>query len=126
MFRPMDLLLVLSGGAIGSGLRYLIGQAPFVEGGIPWPTLLVNLIGTFVLGYIVGRGQIDGSFSRPTMLFLGPGLCGGFTTYSAFAVETTTLLERHALPLMLVYVTLTIIGGLLMAFLGIFIARSTA
>ncbi len=126
MFRVMDIIYVIFGGAIGSALRYLVGLLPFSEGGLAWPTLIVNLAGSLLLGYVVGRGQTDSPLSRPVMMFLGPGLCGGFTTYSAFAVETTTLLERHAPAMMFAYLALTTIGCMLMAFLGFSIARSAS
>lgn len=126
MFRVMDIIYVFFGGAIGSSLRYLVGLLPFGEGGLTWPTLLVNLAGSLLLGYVVGRGQTANPLSRQATMFLGPGLCGGFTTYSAFAVETTTLLERHAPAMMFAYFALTTIGCMFMAFLGFTIARSSS
>lgn len=58
------------------------------------------------------------------MFRLGPGLCGGFTTYSAFAVETTAMLERHDHTIVFAYLLLTVGGGMLMAFLGFTVVRS--
>ncbi|MFM8771467.1 MAG: fluoride efflux transporter FluC [Candidatus Kapaibacterium sp.] len=120
----MNLLFVMAGGALGSGLRYCVGLLPFSNGGIVWSTLTVNLTGSFLLGALTAYGQGTDAARRPLMLFLGPGLCGGFTTYSAFAVETTVLLERHDVLSFATYSLLTIIGGMLMAFLGFSIARS--
>lgn len=120
----MNLLFVMAGGALGSGLRYCVGLLPFGAGSLPWSTLTVNLAGSFLLGALTAYGQGTDVARRPLMLFLGPGLCGGFTTYSAFAVETTALLERHVVLSFAIYSVLTFIGGMLMAFLGFSIARS--
>ncbi|MBU3678867.1 MAG: CrcB family protein [Candidatus Kapabacteria bacterium] len=121
----VNLLFVMAGGALGSGLRYCVGFLPFDAGILPWSTLMVNLAGSFVLGALAAYGQGTDSTPRPLMLFLGPGLCGGFTTYSAFAVETTAMLERHDVLSFAAYSSLTFVGGILMAFLGFSIARST-
>ncbi len=119
-----NLFYVVLGGAIGSGLRYGFGMLFPVVTSIPWPTLIVNLVGTFLLGALTGANIDDGPIRRPLMLFLGPGLCGGFTTYSAFAVETTILLERHDHATMFAYVLLSVFGGMLTAFLGFTLVRS--
>lgn len=119
-----NLFYVIVGGAIGSGLRYCIGALLPSSTGIPWSTLAVNLFGSFVLGALTSSSHDSESMRRPLTMFLGPGLCGGFTTYSAFAVETTTLLERHDHTLLFAYLLLTVLGGMLMAFLGFTIART--
>lgn len=118
------LFYVILGGAVGSGLRYGIGM--ILPGGtaIPWPTLFVNLVGSFLLGVLTGAYHDAESMRRPVMLFLGPGLCGGFTTYSAFAVETTALLERHDHTALFTYLLLTVLGGMLLAFFGFTVART--
>lgn len=119
-----ELLYVILGGAVGSGLRYGIGILLPVGTGIPWATLTVNLVGSFLLGALTGANHDSESVRRSMLMFLGPGLCGGFTTYSAFAVETTLLLERHDHTAVFAYVLLTVFGGILMAFLGFTIVRS--
>lgn len=121
----VNLLYVMAGGALGSGLRYCAGLLPFGTGSLPWSTLTVNLVGSFLLGALTAYGQGTDAARRPLMLFLGPGLCGGFTTYSAFAVETTAMLERHDAMSFATYSAFTFFGGMLMAFLGFSIARST-
>jgi CrcB protein len=77
----MTALLVVVGGGIGAALRFL--AAHHLDGRMPWGTLGVNVVGSFLLGLWSGL-SLDGN----TMALLGLGFCGGFTTYSAFAVQT--------------------------------------
>ncbi|MCL9816629.1 fluoride efflux transporter CrcB [Natronocalculus amylovorans] len=79
--------LVGTGGAIGALLRYAVGEyVPATE--FPYATLIVNVIGSFVLGVLVFGGA-----SSDTMLLIGIGACGAFTTYSSFSVQTILLFE---------------------------------
>lgn len=77
----MSALLVAVGAAVGAPLRLIAGRA--LDRSSPWGTLLVNVLGSALLGWLVGHG-VDG---RPLAL-LGTGFCGAFTTYSAFAVQS--------------------------------------
>lgn len=77
----MTVLLVALGAAVGAPLRYV--TAHLFDGALPWGTIAVNVTGSFLLGLFSGMA-LDGS----TMALLGTGLCGAFTTYSAFAVQT--------------------------------------
>ncbi len=77
----MTLLLVALGGAIGAALRFLV--AHHLDSRVPWGTLLVNVAGSFLLGLWSGL-----ALEENAMALLGVGFCGGFTTYSAFAVQT--------------------------------------
>lgn len=122
----IDLTYVILGGALGSGCRYLIGLLVPAASGLPWATVIVNLAGSLLLGYLVGRGHGTAGQGRAAMLLLGPGFCGGFTTYSTFAVETTMLLERHDFGGLFTYLTITVIGGIAMAFIGFLLARHTS
>ncbi len=77
----MTPLLVALGAGVGAALRYLTGH--WLDGDFPWGTLLVNVLGSFLLGLLTAL-----SITGHPMALLGTGLCGGFTTYSAFAVRT--------------------------------------
>ena len=77
----MTPLLVAAGAALGATLRFWVGH--HLDGRSPWGTLLVNAAGSFVLGLLVGADP-----SAHALALLGTGLCGGLTTYSAFAVQT--------------------------------------
>ena len=77
----MTLLLVALGGAVGAAVRFVV--AHHLDSRVPWGTLLVNVAGSFLLGLWSGLA-LEGN----AMALLGVGFCGGFTTYSAFAVQT--------------------------------------
>jgi CrcB protein len=88
-----SLIAVALGGALGTGLRLAIDTAlPHSGGGFPYGTLIINVVGALVLGALVGRWW---GVSRPDWLKagLGAGLLGSFTTFSAIAVATITLME---------------------------------
>jgi CrcB protein len=81
----MTALLVALGAALGAPLRFALATA-LDEERFPWGTLLVNVAGSFLLGFLVAEGA-NGHW----LALLGTGFCGGFTTYSAFAVQTHRL-----------------------------------
>lgn len=106
----IEVALVMIGGAVGSGLRYAMGLVlPHTLGTFPWSTFVVNVIGSFILGALVGSSMVSSSVTRPTMLLLGTGLCGGFTTYSAFAVESALLAQEGQLSTLAIYTTATLV-----------------
>jgi len=116
----VTLLYVGVGGFIGSILRYLIKI--WVQGvGATFPigTLVVNIIGSFCLGFIVSVMEYKEVLSEDTRLFLTVGLLGGFTTMSTFSYDSYRLLERKDLALFFMNVGGTIILTLLAVFLGI-------
>ncbi|MDF1504376.1 CrcB family protein [Roseisolibacter sp. H3M3-2] len=87
-------LLVAAGGAAGSVARFLVGRAlAGVPGGYPWGTLAVNVAGSLLLGAVLARWPAPDAEAR---LWLGVGVCGGFTTFSAFAAELVTLPPARA------------------------------
>lgn len=79
--------LLGTGGAIGAVLRYAVGQR-LVHDRFPFATLVVNVVGSFILGLIVFSG-----LDSDVALFVGTGACGSFTTYSSFSVQTVRLWE---------------------------------
>jgi len=120
-----DVLFVMGGGAVGSALRYLTGMMlPSAAGTFPWPTFVVNVIGSFILGVIATAATHHDVLSRQQALLLGTGLCGGFTTFSTFSVESVALLEQHRPDLAALYVGTTLICTLGAAWLGIVAARA--
>lgn len=86
----IEALLVGVGGALGAISRYLVGLAlgP-VEGPVPFETLFVNVVGSFALGWVTFASAGD-----ETLLFVGVGACGAFTTFSSFSVDTIRLAEE--------------------------------
>ncbi len=120
-------VLVFAGGAVGTLLRAGLGIAlPAHPGEVPWATLLVNVLGAFVLGWLVLAVALrvpDATSARRLRLLFGTGLCGGFTTFSTFMVESDSLLR--AAPLVgLGYLTVSLAAGLAAALLGGRLARA--
>ena len=86
-----SVLLVFVGGAIGTTVRYLLSAAVPTVAGIPLITLVINVTGAFVLGWLLEALALRGPDAGPRRdlrLFAGTGILGGYTTYSSFAVDT--------------------------------------
>lgn len=114
-------LLVAAGGAVGSVARYLAGLAALgVPGHFPWGTLGVNVVGSFVLGMVLGALPA-GTTGR---LLLGTGLCGGFTTFSAFSAEAVALAERGAPGRAAGYALASVVLGVAAAAAGTVVGRA--
>ena len=83
------------GGALGSMARYWMAAAVAVATGpgMPWGTILINIVGSFVIGFFGALTGVDGRLSVPSdaRVFVMTGLCGGFTTFSAFSLQTIDL-----------------------------------
>ncbi len=121
-----QLLLVMAGGAIGAAGRFAIGQwlMRHAEGGFPWGTLVVNLSGSLVAGFLLGWLDERGPHHAMWRLFLMVGVLGGFTTYSALMVETLLLARAPRPPLVAAYLLSTLLGGLLLVWAGFRIGGS--
>ena len=91
-------LLVAAGGALGSALRYLVATAALAWLGptFPWGTLVVNLVGSFLIGLVQQLATEALVLGEESRLFLTTGVMGGLTTYSAFSYETVRLFEVGA------------------------------
>ncbi len=117
--------LVFFGGALGTTARYLISSVIPPWLGLPVGTFLINVVGAFILGVLLEalalRGPDEG-IRRNLRLFVGTGILGGFTTYSAFAVDTDGLLTSNDLAGSLVYAVATIVIGALASLAGIALA----
>lgn len=111
-------MIVGLGGAAGAVLRFCITQLP-VEwaGGFPVKTLGINILGSFVIGLVVALSEKNGLDAR-LVLFLKVGVCGGFTTFSSFALETQGLVSRGSTAAACLYVGLSIMLGLLAVLAG--------
>ena len=115
----LNCLVVVLGGGIGACLRYLIGLIPFKEPfTFPVKTLIINLLGCFVIGLIAALTVKNSSLSPKTVLFIKTGLCGGFTTFSTFALETEALIKTGHIGLAILYIVLSVILGVGLAFAG--------
>lgn len=112
-FSPKLLALVAAGGAAGSVLRYLAGIwcAGWFGTGLPWGTLAVNLLGSAAIGLLGGLMLAGAAIPAEARLLLITGFLGGFTTFSAFSLDTGMLFLRSP-ALAAGYVALTLFGGL--------------
>jgi CrcB protein len=118
-------VLVCTGGAIGSGARYLTGLWAVATFGTAFPlaTLIVNVIGSFLMTLVIEMASTTSFISPDVRLFLTTGVLGGFTTYSAFNQETTAMLRDGAWRLGVANVCVTVFGCLLAGFAGIALAK---
>lgn len=115
----ITLLLVMAGGAFGAGLRWLVGQALIrqMQHGFPWATLIVNLVGAFLAGWLLVRlqGHAQAAILRPLLVV---GLLGGLTTFSSLMVECLVLTRSPQPATALVYLATTLLGGFMLVALG--------
>ena len=121
MFK--NFLLVGLGGALGSMLRYAFYLAITVKQ-FPLSTFAVNIIGSFIIGAVLALSLKDDLFLNNWKLFLATGICGGFTTFSAFSLENITLLQNEKYFIALVYIVSSIVLGIAAAWLGFMAAGS--
>lgn len=120
-------LLVGAGGFFGSIARYLtvISVDRKVNSVFPFGTLTVNILGSLILGVVLALlSRKTGNYSDQWRLFLGTGFCGGFTTFSAFAVENLNLLQEKFPSSAFLYIIASLAGGLLAVWSGFAIARA--
>lgn len=113
----LNCLAVGAGGFIGAVLRYLITLIP-LKTEFPLKTLAVNLIGCFVIGIIAQLAQDKLSDNARLILFLKVGICGGFTTFSSFALETDELLHNGRYMAAVLYAAASVFIGIAAVYLG--------
>lgn len=125
-----NLFLVMGGGAVGAGLRYQLGRfAGHMAPGATWPwaTFAANLIGGFAMGLLAGwLARASPISGEPVRLLLGVGVLGGFTTFSAFSLETLLMIQRGQGLTALSYALASVIGAVAALALGLVLMRSVA
>src|SRR3954470_10326812 len=122
-----NLLIVMLGGALGAGARHLVGSLALARfgPGFPWATLTVNLAGGLLMGLLAGW-LVRAGGSEATRLFFAVGILGGFTTFSAFSLETYLMLERGQYGIAAAYILASVIGAVALLFLGLWAVRAAA
>jgi len=115
-----NLLIIGTGGFLGSIARYLVSQLNLTVSfhSIPVGTLTVNVAGSFMIGFLTGIAEKSMILTPEWRLFLMVGLCGGFTTFSAFANENLMLIHTGQGLAVLLYTGLSIFLGFLAVYLG--------
>lgn len=110
-------LLVGIGGMIGSICRYLISLIPVREPFLfPVKILFINLTGCFVVGMITALAEKNPIIDSRIILFLKIGICGGFTAFSAFALETAELMKNGHAGMAILYIIVSVLAGVLVIF----------
>ena len=118
-------LIVFIGAGIGGALRHgvNVGAARLFGLGFPYGTLIVNVLGSFVMGLFAGYFVFRPGTPQHMRLFLTTGILGGFTTFSSFSLDTALLIERHAYWLAAAYVAGSLVAGIVALFAGMSVFR---
>jgi CrcB protein len=120
----LTVLQVALGGAIGAVARYLVGvgASRLIGGDFPWGTFLVNIVGSFAIGFLLIFLEARGMMRIAP--FVVTGILGGFTTFSAFSFDALALAGRSFLGLSAAYVGASVFFSLIAVSLGIALARA--
>ena len=126
-------MMVFAGGGMGAVLRHQLGRAmtgwlgPAAMTAFPWATLAVNVSGSLAMGLLAGwlvkHGSAGSWASEHWRLFLGVGLLGGFTTFSAFSLELMLLIERGQPGTAFAYAAVSVLAGLTGLYIGLIAMR---
>ncbi len=124
----MNYVLVFIGGGLGSTLRHTINVlcARFLGTAFPWHTFIINISGSIVMGLIAGYLVSRGEAAQPWRLFLMTGILGGYTTFSAFSLDTALLYERGEIGLAALYVVGSVVLSIAGLFAGLALVRHLA
>lgn len=115
----IECIVVGAGGFIGAVCRYFIGMIPLKEGcAFPVKTLMINIAGSFLIGIVAAMAMKTDFLNPRTRLFLKVGICGGFTTFSSFALEAADLMNDGKIHLAVIYTVLSVTLGILAVFAG--------
>ncbi len=119
------MLLAGIGGFVGTCLRYLTGKLChlWAVGGFPLGTFVVNIIGSFLIGALLGLAERENMLSTAANVMLVTGFCGGFTTFSSFADDIFLLVQQRQWSVFAVYTTLSLCVGVLMVWGGRIVAK---
>jgi CrcB protein len=124
----MNYLLVFIGGGLGSTLRYIVNVVcpRFLGTAFPYHTFIINITGSTVMGLIAGYLAFKGDAVQSWRLFLMTGILGGYTTFSAFSLDSMVLYERGEIGLALFYVLGSVVFSIAGLFAGLTLVRHLA
>jgi len=119
------ILAAAIGGALGSVVRYVLGfyfgKAFGVE--FPWGTLFINITGSFLIGAFAESFALRWNVDLATRVFLITGICGGYTTFSAFSLEVVTLISRGAVAAAASYIASSVVLSIAALYAALFLMR---
>ena len=124
--RPMGTVIAIAlGGALGAVGRYAMSSqiTQWIGPGFPWGILLVNVAGCFAMGVLAELGALTLNLSPEMRAFLTTGILGGFTTFSAFALDSAVMIERGDWISTAIYVAASVVGSIAALFLGLAVVR---
>jgi len=125
MITIVNCVFVALGGMIGSVARYLLGLIPIQSSSeFPFITFCINLAGAFVIGMLAGVLQKNNFFNPHILLFLKVGVCGGFTTFSTFSLESLSLMQHGHLFTAAIYILLSVLFGIVSVLCGEFLVKT--
>lgn len=119
----INCLVVGIGGFIGSIFRYLFSKLTIIQGSFPFNTLLINIIGSLAIGIIAALALKNLDLDEKTVLFLKVGICGGFTTFSTFALDSFELINKGDYLGSFLYILLSIVLSIVCIYLGFYVIK---
>ncbi len=121
-----NLIIVGTGGFIGTAMRYIVQvQVEKLMGStFPIGTFLINIAGSLIIGFVYGLAEKGNILGPEWRLFLAVGLCGGFTTFSTFSADTLNLLKDNSIIQLLSYTGGSVLLGLLSVYIGLILAKT--
>ena len=119
----INCLVVGIGGFIGSIFRYLFSKLTIIKGSFPLNTLLINIIGSLAIGIIAALALKNLDLDEKTVLFLKVGICGGFTTFSTFALDSFELINKGDYLGSFLYILLSILLSIICIYLGFYVVK---
>jgi CrcB protein len=118
-----EILYVGAGSFVGGALRYVVSLILKYDGGFPWATFVVNLLGCLLIGVLWGLFCRVPNVSQNLVLFLSVGLCGGFTTFSTFSKESVMLMQSGNWLMLALYILGSILLGVGLVAAGYFLTK---
>lgn len=119
-----QVLLVFVGGGLGSVLRYLVGKhLNNPEMGIPYGTFTANILGSLIIGIILGLAAKNNAITQNHTLLIATGFCGGFTTFSTFTYENHVFLRSGDFLSFVIYSIASFVIGFLAVFFGLYLVK---